>query len=216
MDDVATSVAVTADRWLLLIHQLPAGSFLGRPATSNGSPSRMSLVGQKATSAGDRTTSALPPRTDIAGREREVRFVPRLCENVREQRMRRIVFSLLLFGLRLPMLFFFLFNVIETNFLRASSTLEFSHRLDPNRELPFEIACVNKGSLSQSQGWVDCCWRRVSYVSPKDDPRRRHSSDGKDDHEHLPSRSRRLAWRLVLQASGAAIALLAVRTCETN
>jgi hypothetical protein len=77
-------------------------------------------------------------------------------KNVREQRMRRIVFSLLLFGLRLPMLFFFLFNVIETNFLRASSTLEFSHRLDPNRELPFEIACVNKGSLSQSQGWVDC------------------------------------------------------------
>ena len=53
-----------------------------------------SALGQKATSAGDRTKSALPPRTDIAGREREVRFVPRLCENVREQRMRRIVFSL--------------------------------------------------------------------------------------------------------------------------
>jgi len=31
-------------------------------------------MGQKATSAGDRTKSALPPRTDIAGREREVRF----------------------------------------------------------------------------------------------------------------------------------------------
>ena len=27
----------------------------------------------------------------------------------------------------------FLFNVIETNFLRASSTLEFSHRLDTKR-----------------------------------------------------------------------------------
>jgi hypothetical protein len=91
------------------------------------------------------------------GREVECLLLTPACvKNVREQRMRRIVFSLLLFGLRLPMLFFFLFNVIETNFLRASSTLEFSHRLDPNRELPFEIACVNKGSLSQSQGWVDC------------------------------------------------------------
>jgi hypothetical protein len=29
----------------------------------------------------------------------------------------------------------FLFNVIETNFLRASSTLEFSHRLDPEKTL---------------------------------------------------------------------------------
>ena len=58
-----------------------------------------------------------------------VRFGSSLCENVREQRMRRIVFSLFLFRLRLPVLFFFLFNVIETNFLRASSTLEFSHRL---------------------------------------------------------------------------------------
>src|SRR5882757_4041312 len=36
----------------------------------------MPALGQKATSAGDRTKSALPPRTDIAGREREVRFVP--------------------------------------------------------------------------------------------------------------------------------------------
>ena len=31
---------------------------------------------------------------------------PSLCENVREQRMRRIVFSLFLFRLRLPVLFF--------------------------------------------------------------------------------------------------------------
>ena len=48
--------------------------------------------------------------------------------------MRRIVFSLFLFRLRLPVLFFFLFNVIETNFLRASSTLEFSHRPGQTRK----------------------------------------------------------------------------------
>ena len=35
-----------------------------------------------------------------------VRFGSRLCENAREQRMRRIVFSLFLFRLRLPVLFF--------------------------------------------------------------------------------------------------------------
>ena len=36
----------------------------------------------------------------------EVRNGSSLCENVREQRMRRIVFSLFLFRLRLPVLFF--------------------------------------------------------------------------------------------------------------
>jgi hypothetical protein len=37
---------------------------------------RMSAEGQKATSAGDRTTSALPPTTDISGGGCDVRFVP--------------------------------------------------------------------------------------------------------------------------------------------
>jgi hypothetical protein len=36
----------------------------------------MSELGQKATSAGDRTRSALPPTADIAGREHEVSFGP--------------------------------------------------------------------------------------------------------------------------------------------
>ena len=35
-----------------------------------------------------------------------VRFGSRLCENAREQRMRRIVFSVFLFRVRLPVLFF--------------------------------------------------------------------------------------------------------------
>src|SRR3981189_1961444 len=76
MDDVATSVAVTADRWLLLIHQLPAGSFLGRPATSSGSPSRMSLVGQKRRLDRRSATSGLPREADIFRVLRHVSKVP--------------------------------------------------------------------------------------------------------------------------------------------
>src|SRR6267378_5819631 len=36
----------------------------------------------------------------------------------------------------------FLFNVIETKFLRASSTSEFSHSLDPNR--PYRDSVIRK------------------------------------------------------------------------
>jgi hypothetical protein len=36
----------------------------------------MSVPGQKATSAGDRTTSDLPPGTDIGDGDGDVRFVP--------------------------------------------------------------------------------------------------------------------------------------------
>src|SRR6266446_10890667 len=50
-------------------------------------------------------------------------------ENVPEQRMRRIVFSLYLLSMVTARAVLFLFNVIETNFLRASSTSEFSHSL---------------------------------------------------------------------------------------
>jgi hypothetical protein len=41
----------------------------------------MSLMGQKATSTGDGTKSALPPTTDINGQERWVRLVPILLKN---------------------------------------------------------------------------------------------------------------------------------------
>ncbi len=63
---------------------------------------------------------------DPSGR-RDVSFGSRLCENVHERRMCRIVFSL--FSTVTARAVLFLFNVIETNFLRASSTSEFSHSL---------------------------------------------------------------------------------------
>src|SRR3979490_1132375 len=46
--------------------------------------------------------------------------------------MRRIVFSLFSFRRCLGRSVLFLFNVIETNVLRESSTSEFSHSLDPD------------------------------------------------------------------------------------
>jgi hypothetical protein len=57
-----------------------------------------------------------------------------VCENVHEQRLRRIVFSSFFFRRWLPELFFSYSNVIETNFLRASPTPEFLHSLDPKRK----------------------------------------------------------------------------------
>jgi hypothetical protein len=50
--------------------------------------------------------------------------------------MRRIVFSLFFFRQRLTELFLFLFNLIETNVLRASPTSEFSHSLGQKRKWP--------------------------------------------------------------------------------
>ncbi len=60
---------------------------------------------------------------------------PRPCENVRAQRMRRIVFSLVPPSTATATAVLFLFNVIETKFLRASSTSESSHSLDPKPTL---------------------------------------------------------------------------------
>src|ERR1700694_1243851 len=56
-------------------------------------------------------------------------------------RMRRIVFSFFFFRRLQPALFFFLINLIETKVLRASSTSEFSHSLDPERTSERRLAC---------------------------------------------------------------------------
>jgi hypothetical protein len=50
----------------------------------------MSQMGQKATSAGDRTTSDLPPGTDIGDGEGDVREVPILLQ--KSQKAQRLIF----------------------------------------------------------------------------------------------------------------------------
>ena len=57
--------------------------------------------------------------------------------------MRRIVFSLTPSTVTASAILF-LFNVIETKFLRASSTSEFSHSLDPTRTWPGNFAVTHK------------------------------------------------------------------------
>jgi hypothetical protein len=77
-----------------------------------------------------RLTIEVPP---LKFKGTDVRSGSRLCENVRKQRMRRIVFSFFFFRRFQPALFFFLINLIETKVLRASSTSEFSHSLGQSR-----------------------------------------------------------------------------------
>jgi hypothetical protein len=58
----------------------------------------------------------------------------------------------------------FLFNVIETNFLRASSTLEFSHRLGQVRKCP----CLHGTSVAPSRADVARPPQQVRFVPTTD------------------------------------------------
>jgi len=58
-----------------------------------------------------------------------VGYRSRLCENVHELRMRRIVFSIVFSRQWLPALLVFQIDEIETEFLHANWTSEFSHSL---------------------------------------------------------------------------------------
>ena len=75
-----------------------------------------------------------------------VRDGSRLCENVHEQRVLRIVFSLFFF--RDCQSGSFVIRGNRANFLRASSTSEFSHSLGQKRkhQLPFPTSAMPFGS----------------------------------------------------------------------
>jgi hypothetical protein len=61
-----------------------------------------------------------------------------LRENVRARKVRRIVFSIVLFRQPSPALLFFKLIQVETKFLFANSTSEFSRNQDPKPTLgPF-------------------------------------------------------------------------------
>src|SRR5437762_14271843 len=72
----------------------------------------------------------------------------RLCENAHEQRMRRIVFSLFFFRRVTARTVLLLFDVVETNFLRASPKSKFSHSLE--RGDPYAAASHLERSDRQS------------------------------------------------------------------
>src|ERR1700674_4541584 len=79
-------------------------------------------------------------RPEVAIRGAQDRFCPRLRENVRARKVRRIVFSIVLSRQPSPALLFFKLIEVNTKFLFAKSISEFSCNQDPYRTSR-EAAC---------------------------------------------------------------------------
>src|SRR5260221_6138454 len=78
-------------------------------------------------------SASVEGRADVENSRLDVCFGPRLREDVRARKVRRIVFSIVLSRQPSPALLFFKLIEVKTKFLFAKSISEFSHNQDPFR-----------------------------------------------------------------------------------